>query len=258
MLSLKSLLEEYMVHCEAERFSAKTMQNKDHELGHLYKFLTEKRGVTQLDSISEFDMKAYFRHRQKTGLQPSSLDAIAKVVAAFMNWCVREEYLTDNRMGKVEIPKLPKRVTKGFTNKEVIKMIGVHGYKSYLDARNKALISVLVDTGIRAKEIRGLKPEDIKENTILIRGKGDKERVVFISSTLKKVLIRYERMRKQYFSDKIIQQDYYFLTYQGNGMSHLSLHNVIKDTAKKANVKDAHIPNLDIFIVSRQSMLEWI
>ncbi|MDN4607374.1 tyrosine-type recombinase/integrase [Sporosarcina highlanderae] len=50
-------------------------------------------------------------------------------------------------------------------------MIGVYGYKNYLDVRNKAIITMLADTGMRAGEIRGLKPDDIKENTILIKGK---------------------------------------------------------------------------------------
>jgi len=229
-----------MVHCKAEGLTSRTLHNKRHELGHFQRYLIEKRAITELGHITVHDMKAYFRFRQSTGLQPTSIDTIAKVVAAYMNWCVREEYLKENQMRTVEIPKIPQKVTVGFTEKEVIKMIGVYGYKTYLEARNKAVIAMLSDCGLRAMEIRGIVTDDVKENSILINGKGNKQRVVFISPTLQKILIKYERLKQQFFSDKIVSSDTYFLTYQGNKLTHMSLHNIVKDTAKKAKVKDAH------------------
>ncbi|MDN4607375.1 hypothetical protein [Sporosarcina highlanderae] len=59
MLCLKGLLDEYMVHCQVVGLTEKTLLNKRKELSNFYDFLTDKRGISQLHSMSEFDMKAY-------------------------------------------------------------------------------------------------------------------------------------------------------------------------------------------------------
>src|SRR5690606_18481697 len=121
--------------------------------------------------------------------------------AAFFNWCEKEEYMSENVAKKVDMPKIPIKVLNGFTMEEVHAMINSFSYKTYLEARNKAIIALLADTGIRAMELRTLKTENITETKILVNGKGNKERIVFISPALKRILIKYERMKRQYFHD---------------------------------------------------------
>src|SRR5690606_16496272 len=158
-----------------------------------------------------------------------------KIIRAFFSWCVKEEYLPINIASKVETPKVPKKVLKGFTLEEVHAMIDAFTYKTYLEARNKAIIAMLADTGIRAMEIRGLRTDNLKETTILVNGKGNKERVVFISPALKRILIKYERMKKQYFSEKSITEEY-FLSYTGSGLSHVALDSIVKEAGRRAQV----------------------
>jgi integrase/recombinase XerD len=59
---------------------------------------------------------------------------------------------------------------------------------------------MLADCGLRAMEIRGILSENLRKTSILVNDKGNKERIVFISPVLKRILIKYERMKKQYFS----------------------------------------------------------
>jgi integrase/recombinase XerD len=108
----------------------------------------------------------------------------------FFSWCEKEEYIKENIAKKVELPRVPKKILKGFTTEEVTKMIHSFSYKNYFEARNKAIIAMLADTGLRAFEIRGLEAKNVKENTIFVNGKGNKERYIFISPALKKILIR--------------------------------------------------------------------
>ena len=67
---LEDVLTEYIYHCEAKGFTQKTMINKRQELKQLKRFLIEKRGITELESITVHDLKAYVRLKQKDGLQP--------------------------------------------------------------------------------------------------------------------------------------------------------------------------------------------
>lgn len=143
-------------------------------------------------------------------------------------------------MNKVALPKLPKKAFIGFTLKEVLSMIQVFNDREFLEVRNKAIIAMMADCGLRSMEIRGLQSENVKETTILVHVKGNKERVVFISPALKKILIKYERLKKGYFVDRQLGDNSYFLSYQGYGLSHPAIHNLIKEAGRRAGVNDVH------------------
>ncbi|WP_234969315.1 tyrosine-type recombinase/integrase [Bacillus massilinigeriensis] len=160
-----------------------------------------------------------------------------KMIRAFFSWCEREEYLKENIAKKVEVPKVPKKILSGFTVKEVQSMIEAFSYKTYIEARNKAIISMLADCGLRAMELWGLLLVNVKESSVLVNGKGNKERIVFISPALKRILIKYERARKQYFKDKDTS-GHYFLSYVGKDISHVALDNIVKEAGKRARIKN--------------------
>lgn len=160
-----------------------------------------------------------------------------KMIRAFFSWCQKEEYIKENIAKKVEVPKVPKKILSGFTVKEVQSMIEAFSYKTYIEARNKAIIAMLADCGLRAMELRGLLQVSVKETSILINGKGNKERIVFIRPALKRILIKYVRARKHYFQDKDTS-GHYFLSYTGTDISHVGLDNIIKEAGKRAEINN--------------------
>ncbi|WP_336882261.1 tyrosine-type recombinase/integrase [Priestia koreensis] len=262
----EDVLEEYFYYCLDRGFTPKTMQNKRQELKQLREFLMQKRGIEELESITVYDLKAYLRLKQNQGLQAQSIVAMFKLIRAFFSWCEKEELLTENIAKRVETPKVPKKVLKGFTVEEVQAMMNAFSYKTYLDIRNKAIIAILADCGLRAMELRGLLSVNVKETSMIVNGKGNKERVVFISPALKRILIKYERFKKQYFQEKQTTS-HYFLSYTGTGMSHVALDNVIKKAGERAKVKGKRVSphtfrhfyavqsltkgNIDIYSLSR-------
>ncbi|MEH7548904.1 tyrosine-type recombinase/integrase [Neobacillus vireti] len=237
---LEDVMEEYIYHCHARGFTKKTMKNKRQEYKQLINFLKGKRGITDLESITLHDLRAYVRLKQQQGLKPQSIVAIFKIVKAFFSWCKKEGYIEENIPLNVELPKVPKNVLNGFTVKEVQTMIDAFSFKNYIEARDKALISMLADCGLRAMEIRGLTNENVRDSSILVNGKGNKQRIVFISPALKRILIKYERLKKEYFKD-MDTANHYFLTYIGTGLSHVTLDNVIKKAGKRAGIEGKRV-----------------
>ncbi|HET6872206.1 MAG TPA: phage integrase SAM-like domain-containing protein, partial [Sporolactobacillaceae bacterium] len=141
-MELEDVLEEYWYYCKARGFTEKTMINKYHELKQFKRFLKEKRAVSELESITVYDMRAYIRHKQDSGLKSQSIVSMAKMIKAFLNWTVKNEYLEKSPMDKVELPKPQKKVLKGFTTEEVYNMINSFSSKNYLEARNKAICAM--------------------------------------------------------------------------------------------------------------------
>lgn len=62
-MNFEDVLEEYLYHCQAKGFTAKTMKNKRQEYKQLKQFLNEKRAITELESITIHDLKVYVRFK---------------------------------------------------------------------------------------------------------------------------------------------------------------------------------------------------
>lgn len=86
-------------------------------------------------------------------------------------------------------------VIKTFTDDEVARMLDVHDFKTYLNARNKVIIAMFFDTAVRMSKLINLKTYYINDDNIRIYGEGGKCRYVSMSLMLRNCMNRYERIR---------------------------------------------------------------
>ena len=167
---------------------------------YLTKFLNERRGITYLNEIHFQDLSALMILMKKKGNKPQSLKTAYAAFHAYFSWlCApNQQYLPKNIMSKIECPKIPKQIIHAFTSEEVRRMIHVFRYNPFLEIRNRCMICMLADCGLRAIELRRIKLSDIRHDYINVLGKGNKERIVPMSPILKKIMIRYNRERSEY------------------------------------------------------------
>ena len=103
----------------------------------------------------------------------------------------------------------------------------------YLDIRNKLIMMILFDTGIRNFELCNLKLTDVRETYILIHGKGKKDRIVPISPILSKQLIEYDRVRDFYIKDKFAYQtEYLLLSQKGKQLTIATIERIVAECVK--------------------------
>lgn len=106
--------------------------------------------------------------------------------------------MAESPMAKIKVAKPKTKVIKPYALEEISRMIGVcdcdyeHNAK-FLGSRNKAIILVLVDSGVRLSELIGMRLGDVNcsNGNIRVMGKGSKERVVRIGKVAQKALWRY-------------------------------------------------------------------
>lgn len=147
-----------------------------------------------------------------------------------------EEYLKVNPVLKVSWMKEPKTIIKTFLDDEVKRMLEVYSGSNYLNMRNMAIMAMLFDTGIRNYELCMLPTSNIKDNCIVIFGKGKKERQVGKSPYLSKILLKYERVKKYYFEFKNIKFNNYFLSRTGKPLTNSAVERIVKVAGITANV----------------------
>jgi len=96
-----------------------------------------------------------------------------RAIRAFCNWATREGYLADNPLDRVDKPKPAKRIMPSITAEQVQYLIDTVD-----NLRDKAIISLLADSGMRLNELANIQAGDIDWDsyTITIIGKGNKQR----------------------------------------------------------------------------------
>ncbi|MFH1381980.1 MAG: tyrosine-type recombinase/integrase [Chloroflexota bacterium] len=126
------------------------------------------------------------------------------VLANFLGWAMREGFIKENPAKKIRVAKPKAKVITPYTREEISRMLAEcdsqyeHNAK-FLGSRNKAIVLVLVDAGVRLSELVGMALEDVNTSNgnIRVMGKGNKERVVRIGKVAQKALWRYVMHRPE-------------------------------------------------------------
>lgn len=105
-----------------------------------------------------------------------------EVVKTFLSWCEAEELIDDKVRKKVPNPKVEKKVIRVLSREQFDRLMVAsdHEPTRSLQLRDKALLCVLLSTGIRASELCGLTRSDLflSDDYLIVHGKGNKQREV--------------------------------------------------------------------------------
>lgn len=120
------------------------------------------------------------------------------VISCLFRWIVAEDFIKDNPTERIRVAKPKEKVIKPYSSDEINRMLAIcdHDYENnakLLGSRNRAILLVLLDTGVRLSELVGMKLDDLNTENghIRVLGKGNKERVVRVGKVAQKSLWRY-------------------------------------------------------------------
>jgi len=123
-----------------------------------------------------------------------------RAIRAFTNWLIRNDYVRDNPIRKVDPPKPKKKVLPSLTIDQVQYLIECAD-----NLRDKAIISLLADSGMRLSELSSVKAQDLDwdNHTILIWGKGGKQRRAPFTERTAKLLSEFGVKRVSLVSQNV-------------------------------------------------------
>jgi site-specific recombinase XerD len=160
------------------------------------------------------------------------------VLANFFGWVVREGFLKENPTAKIKVAKPKNKVIKPYTKEEITRMLAVcdKDYErnaKFLGSRNRAIVLVLLDAGVRLSELIGMKLEDVNtlNGNIRVMGKGSKERVVRIGKVAQKAVWRYLMHCPDNSTDEL------WLNEEGRPLSGDGIQCLVRRLKKRAGVK---------------------
>lgn len=232
---LQDVIKEFIFEIKLRNYSERTIKGYKNNILKFARYMKNEFEIVEIEEISHVHIKSYLNFLKGNGLTEVYINTILKNLRSFYKYCFTEGYCL-NVAQKVGWLRERKTIIKTFSDDEIRKMMDVYNYSSYIHARNKCIMAILIDTGIRNFELCQLKITDIRETVIYIMGKGKKERVVPISPYLKKIMIKYERIREGYLKNNILHYDNYFLSYRNKPLTTEAVERIVRLCGEKANV----------------------
>lgn len=146
----------------------------------------------QVEQITTDDIRYWMAVRiKRDGLSKCSSDNDRRILNSFFSWAEENDVVSKSPTRKIKKVKQEKKVKKPFSDVEVEKLrIGCQG-----DVRLKAIVELLLSTGMRVGELVLLNRDGIEGDEAVVYGKGEKERVVYLNARSRVALQMYEDTR---------------------------------------------------------------
>ena len=232
---LTELIREFLFDCKIRELSELSVHNYEKQLHKFRHFVKEKFGIVKFEELKPIHVKEYISYLQDKGCKPSYINDLLKSVKCMSSYAFKEGYSDTLLTEKVKNVKEPKVLIHTFSKKEVALMIKYYSDNDYISLRNKLILMIFFDTGIRRAELINMKLDQVQENCFIIYGKGRKERVVPKNPMVGKWLAKYMNARKKYFSTRQAE-DNLFLSKNGKPLTGEAISVFMKEAAEAVGI----------------------
>ena len=179
-------------------------------------------------------------HQQEGGLSIASIHGYVRTLKVFGAWLLEDGLLPKNPFIRLKRPKLPETIIEILTDEEIKNLVSSINPNCVLGARLYTIVSLLLDTGIRATELITLKVNniDMDSDRFKVMGKGNKERFVPFGATAKKAILRYVSTWRPLPRDD--RCDVFILSLEGDPLTYDGLSHIIKRMGISSGIPRLH------------------
>lgn len=107
----------------------------------------------------------------------------------------KSHLLEKNPVQELEVPSVKKSLPRYLTLEESLELLSSVEVKDFESARDYCMITLFLNCGMRLSELVGINLSDMKEETLTITGKGNKERVVYLNDACRAAIKTYLAVR---------------------------------------------------------------
>lgn len=214
------LIDDFLKHLRQEKnYSFKTVDSYQSDLRQWFDFLGEFHQVSILD-MNLNDLKSWQYDLFNRGCKSSTILRKLSSLRSLYGFLYKRSLIKTNWASLLTSPKLEKHLPKFLFESEMQIILAEPISDSYADIRDYLIFEILYCTGLRVSELASLRLSDVLRSNgkLVVRGKGNKERIVFLGDAAKKYLMAYIDLRQRRSVSKE-HQDAFFLSQRDVSLS---------------------------------------
>jgi len=223
---------EHILH--VRKYARNTCVAYTRDLAEFEDFMQNNKKCLRLSEIDHRHIRAHLSALSGRNVA-ATLSRKLSALRAFFDWCLKEEIIDKAPTQLIDLPKLPKNLPRGLSFDEVLTLLTPNpSDESDLWIRDISILELLYATGLRVSEVVSLCMGDIDldEKIVRVKGKGNKERVVFVYDgairSVKKWLVARCRIAKELGSCAPL-----FVGAKGRRISDRVIRRMVSDLAKR-------------------------
>jgi len=181
-----------------KRYSAHTITSYKNDLIQFFTFISCDNEPIPVTEINYQDVRAWVSELIKHKIAARSVNRKLSSLKSFFKYLQRQQVIEINPLSKISGPKTPKRLPVFIDEHQMKDLFSdVEFEEGFNGQRDKLILDILYQTGIRRSELTHLKEVDVDlfNSTIKVLGKRNKERILPISISLKRNLEGYLRVK---------------------------------------------------------------
>ena len=158
-------------------------------------YIEKNIGLKEMENIEISEFRSFLTHRRNSEISSNSIARNISALKSFFRFLIKNNKIKESSVFNLKSPKLKKSLPRPINVDlaiQVIKQAEEIEDEKWIGLRNKAILLLLYGCGLRISEALSLNHDDIQnEDHILIKGKGEKERIVPMMPYIKRGIENY-------------------------------------------------------------------
>jgi integrase/recombinase XerD len=231
------IIDKYVTYLSLEKgFSGNTSEAYFDDLNKLLRYV-ENEESTNILTLSYEDLQHFVAQLNDLGITSRSQARIISGIKSFYRFLFMEKLIANDPTELLEAPKIGRKLPEVLTVNEINRMIDAIDLSKPEGHRNRAMLEVLYSCGLRVSELVSLKYSEVyfDEQFVIVRGKGDKQRLVPISQKALDEIHNY-LLNRNLIKVRKGSEDTLFLNRRGAGLTRVMVFHIIKEQVQLAGI----------------------
>lgn len=231
------LLEHWLLDLSAANRSAQTIRIYGNTLRQFEAFLVKMGMPTRPDLITREHVGHYLDSLREAGNASATIASRYRNLGRYFHWLEDVGEIKETPMRKMQAPKVDEHMAPVLDEEEIKKLLRACAGSLWADKRDRALIRLAVDSGLRRSELADLRLDDVDLGAGIARvrrGKGGRERIAAFGRKAASELAAYLRARRMLRDADL---PWFWLGLRGGRLTASGIYQAIKVRGQRAGVK---------------------
>lgn len=237
-------VQEYLEYLKYQKnYSSYTIENYEQDILEFLEYV-DREGL-DYQSVVYSDLRFFLMHlKEEKKDKNSSIDRKLSSLRGFYQYLANEGIVSSNVFTLLSGPKKEKKLPRYFEYNELEALFDACDLSTSLGQRDRLILEMLYATGVRVGELVSIKVSDINQSsrTILILGKGNKERIVPYGEYCDEILKMY--LKDGYLSLNTKNSSYLFLNYHGGQLTERGVRYLLEEIIKRTSIQKNISPHM--------------